>query len=78
MNLLNLVSPWLDNICQIKTKVLQCPKTQILETEQGRKMYLSLSSTLISTMALFRSKKFLDLDTVTLLFLFDKHYPIIE
>jgi len=29
-------------------------------------------------MALFRSKNFLDFDTVTLLFLFDKHYPIME
>jgi len=28
--------------------------------------------------ALFRSKNFLDFDTVALLFLFDKHYPIIE
>jgi len=28
--------------------------------------------------ALFKSKKFLDFDTVTLSFLFDKHYPIIE
>jgi len=31
-----------------------------------------------STMALFRSKIFLDFDTVALLFLFDKHYPIME
>ena len=28
--------------------------------------------------ALFRSKNFLDFDTVALSFLFDKHYPIME
>ena len=28
--------------------------------------------------ALFRSKKFLNFDTVALLFLFDKHCPVIE
>jgi hypothetical protein len=29
MNFLNLVTPWLDNVCQIKTKILQCQNKKI-------------------------------------------------
>ena len=32
----------------------------------------------IATKGLFGYKKFLDFDTVVFLFLFDKHYPIID
>jgi len=35
MNLLSLVTLWLDNVCQIKTKVLQCRFQKFLWTEQG-------------------------------------------
>jgi len=38
-------------------------------------LLINLSSTI---KALFRSKNFLDFDTVALSFLFDKHYPIME
>jgi len=34
-NLLTLVAPWLDNICQIKTKVLQCQNPKKFVSKQG-------------------------------------------
>jgi hypothetical protein len=39
MNLLSLISLWLDNNYQITTKVLQYPNQKILETEQGQKFW---------------------------------------
>jgi len=35
MNLLNLVTPWLDNVCQIKTKCYSIPKQKILRPKQA-------------------------------------------
>jgi len=35
MNLLSLVTPWLDNVCQIKTKYYSSQKQKILRTKQG-------------------------------------------
>jgi len=32
---LSLVSPWLDNNCQIQTKVLQCQISLSLQSKQG-------------------------------------------
>jgi len=35
MNLLSLVTPCLDNVCQIKTKYYSTKKQKILRTKQG-------------------------------------------
>jgi len=63
----------------LTNKKLFCLRGQGLKIEQW-KTYIAMdhSTSYKYNQALFRSKKFLDFDTVALSFLFDKSCPIME
>jgi len=47
MNLLSIVTPWLDNVCQIKTKCYSSKNKKILRTKQGLNLFTTSSDAFI-------------------------------